>query len=397
MPIAYCTILASNYLPKALALADSLARHHPDARLHVLLVDAPVTGRITGLPRLDNVSYVGTDRLGLPVPEVHRLATIYDLVEFATAVKPLLLTELLRTSEQVAYLDPDTFVTAPMAELPGAVAASEGGILLTPHFLHPLPDDAPESDGHLLTVGVYNLGFVAVDRRAQPFLDWWWGHLREECLFDYLSGLFVDQKWVDIGAVLFAAKTFRHHGYNVSIVNLHERPVDTDEHGYLVTSTGDRLRLYHFHAFDAHQPEELSTRHTTSTAGFRQQSQALDMLCKEYADVVLGAEAQLPPASPYPYATDTRGRRLSRQLRRAWRLEDQAGALLPSPFDAAQADAWESWRRGAWKRVGRNLAVDAAKSVRVTLPEEYGRLRARFPGLTRRMRERYVGDDGIWG
>lgn len=395
MPVAYCTILASNYLPKALTLAESLARHHPDSRLHVLLIDAPVTEDIRDLPRLDNVEYVGTDRLGLPDREVRRLATIYDLVELATAIKPLLLGQLLLDSEQAAYLDPDTFVTAPMHELSPALAASEGGILLTPHFLRPLPDEAPETDGHLLTVGVYNLGFAAVDRRARPFLDWWWGHLREECLFDYLSGLFVDQKWVDVGAVLFAAATFRHPGYNVSIVNLHERPVGSGPEGW--TAGEQPLRLYHFHAFDAHDPSQLSTRGTTSTARLREENEALDLLCKEYAALVLAAEAQLPPASSYPYATDTRGRHLSRQLRRAWRLQDRAGASPPSPFDPAQAGAWDAWRKRAWRQVGRNLAVDAAKSMRIALPEEYGRLRARFPGLTRRMRERYVGDDGIWG
>ena len=61
----------------------------------------------------------------------------YDLVEFATAVKPLLLRALLQTTEQVFYLDPDTFVTSPMTELGPALEASSGGILLTPHFLSP--------------------------------------------------------------------------------------------------------------------------------------------------------------------------------------------------------------------------------------------------------------------
>jgi hypothetical protein len=39
----------------------------------------------------------------------------YDLVEFATAVKPLLLTALLERTEQVFYLDPDTYVTSPIS------------------------------------------------------------------------------------------------------------------------------------------------------------------------------------------------------------------------------------------------------------------------------------------
>ncbi len=95
-----------------------------------------------------------------------RLATIYDLVELATAVKPLLLKALLADAEQAAYLDPDTYVTSPMVELSPDLEATDGGILLTPHFLDPVPPGAELTEGHLLTVGVYNLGFCAVDRRA---------------------------------------------------------------------------------------------------------------------------------------------------------------------------------------------------------------------------------------
>src|SRR5690606_34477315 len=104
--------------------------------------------------------------------QVLALATYYDLVEFATAIKPLVFKRLLEESEHVFYLDPDTFAVSAMPELLPELQASEGGILLTPHFLHPLPPDAPVSEGHLLTVGVFNLGFGGFDRRAVEALDW---------------------------------------------------------------------------------------------------------------------------------------------------------------------------------------------------------------------------------
>ena len=61
----------------------------------------------------------------------------YDLVEFATAMKPLLLQKLLEQYEQVAYLDPDTYQVSPMVELGPALDAGSG-IVLTPHYLSPL-------------------------------------------------------------------------------------------------------------------------------------------------------------------------------------------------------------------------------------------------------------------
>jgi hypothetical protein len=394
---AYFTILSTNYLPKALTLADSLQRHHPGSELVVVVIDALRDDQLPALPPQRGVRQVSTTITGLPEHTVRQLATIYDLVEFATAIKPLVFRRLLEDSEQAVYLDPDTYLTAPMVELPGDLAATTGGILLTPHFLHPVTGDAQLSEGHLLTVGVYNLGFGAVDRRARDFLDWWWRHLEWECLWEPLSGLFVDQKWVDIGSVLFHAGAWQHPGYNVSVANLHERPIARDEDGFVVAGTGERLRLFHFHAFDTSRPEELSTRFDTSTAQLRT-AEAVDALCREYADQLLRHEKDLAPAPPYPYARDTTGRRISRQLRRAYRVQLQAGAQLPSPFVAGDAEDFARWRRrSAWRSEGKELLGDAAKSVRIALPEEYGRLKERLPGLAEKVRGRFVRSSGIWG
>jgi hypothetical protein len=395
--IAYATILSTNYLAKALTLADTLQRHHPGARLTVLVIDSADAAHLSGVRR-EGVEIVGTDVLGLPHRDVLRLATIYDLVEFATAVKPLLLKALLAHSEQAAYLDPDTYVTSPMVELSPDLEATEGGILLTPHFLDPVPGDAELTEGHLLTVGVYNLGFCAVDRRALPFLDWWWGHLEHECLWDPLSGLFVDQKWCDIGSVTFRAGAWRHRGYNVSVANLHERPIVLDDSGYGIAGHADRLRLFHFHAFDTSRPEELSTRLATSTAHLRTEGTAIDQLCREYAAALIAHEQALPPPVAYPYWTDTRGRRVSRQLRRAWRIEERRSAEpLPSPFLPEEAAAYDAWRRRALRTEARELVGDAVKSARLALPEEYGRLRDRFPRLVGRLRGAATKNaDGIW-
>jgi hypothetical protein len=396
----FCTILSTNYLAKALTLADSLQRHHPGARLVVLVIDSPDAVHLRGVDR-PGVEIVGTDVLGLPRERVRHLAAAYDLVELATAVKPPLLRRLLTEGEQAIYLDPDTFVTSPMEELLPDLARTEGGILLTPHFLEPVPDGAELSEGHLLTVGVYNLGFCAVDRRAGDFLDWWWGHLQEQCLWDPMSGLFVDQKWCDIGSVIFRAGAWRHRGYNVGVANLHERPVVLDAHGYAIAGSADRLRLFHFHAFDPRRPEELSTRLTSSTAHLRTEGSAVDALCREYAEGVLTHERSLPEPLAYPYAHDTRGRRISRQLRRAYRVtaaqRAESGAPpLPSPFLPEQAEEFATWRRRAFGTEARELVGDAVKSARLTLPEEYERLRARFPRALSSLRGSFVRSGGIW-
>jgi hypothetical protein len=389
---AYCTILARNYLRQALALSESLREHGSEIPLTVFLTDARDD---TDLPEVPGVSWMHPGMLDLPERKALELAMSYDLVEFATAVKPLVLRRLLEEHEQVAYLDPDTYVVSPMEELGPALEASAGGLLLTPHYLRPTPPNSAFGEGHLLHVGAYNLGFCAVDRRAGEFLEWWWGHLSAECLHDPIAGLFVDQKWVDLGSVLFGGSGLRHPGYNVNVANLHERPIARDGNGYYMAGTEDRLRLFHFHAFDPSRPQELSTRFNAN--GMRADDGALAELCEAYAEVVLGKESQIGPQPDYIYDFDSTGRRIPRRLRHAYRVTALAEpGTLPSPFVPAEAEDYERWRHGARGLTGRLILSDLAKGIRCAVPEEYGNLKRRLPGLTRRLRGRVVEKSGMW-
>jgi hypothetical protein len=390
----YCTILARNYLPSALTLADSLIRHGAEAPLAVFVTDA-LPG--TELPEIDGVRWMRPASLDLPERTALELAMSYDLVEFATALKPLVLQALLREYEQVFYLDPDTYQVSDMDEL-GPALEGGTGILLTPHYLEPSPPGNAFAEGHLLSVGVYNLGFCGVNRDAGRFLEWWWGHLRTECLHDPLSGLFVDQKWMDVGSVLFAATPLRHYGYNVGVANIHERPLARDSDGYLIASNGDRLRLFHFHAFKPEQPEQLYNRVSTGAGPQLATSEALNELSHEYAARVLDKRRLLGPQPPYVYARDTTGRRITRRMRHAYRAAVLADAeAVPSPFVAAEAAAYERWRRGAWKLASELVVSDLAKGARCAMPDEYDAVKHRFPKLTRSLRGRYLEDTGIWG
>ena len=49
--------------------------------------------------------------------EFHHMATIYDVLELATAVKPWVLRHLLETDDVVCYLDPDIEVFGSLAPL----------------------------------------------------------------------------------------------------------------------------------------------------------------------------------------------------------------------------------------------------------------------------------------
>jgi hypothetical protein len=327
---------------------------------------------------------------------VLNLAMCYDLVEFATAVKPLVLQKLLLDYEEAVYLDPDTYVVSDMVEL-GPALDESAGIVLTPHYLEPSPPGYQFSEGHVLHVGVYNLGFCAVNRNAGELLTWWWKHLESECLLEPLAGLFVDQKWMDLGSVLFNATTLRHYGYNVGVANLHERPIASDSTGYYIASTGDRLRLLHFHAFDPHRPEQFYTRPSTNTGYRPEVSGALETLSAEYAKALISKREQLGPQPRYIYGFDTSGRRLTRRMRHAYRFALRAREDgVPSPFVPEEAAAYEEWRRSVRRLVGRLMLSDVAKGLRCALPEEYYALKRNLPGVAQALRTRYLESTGKW-
>ena len=390
----HCTILARNYLPSALTLSDSLRRYGNGTPLVVFVTDATPQ---TELPEIDGVRWMLPASLELPERTLLELLMFYDLVGFATSVKPLILQSLLRDYEQVVYLDPDTYLVSGMAELEPALDDG-AGIVLTPHYLTPPPPGSAFSEGHLLHAGVYNLGFCAVNRGADELLRWWWNHLRSECLHDPLSGLFVDQKWMDIGSVLFGAHVLRHYGYNVGAGNVRERPLALDSDGYYIASNGDRLRLFHFHAFDPHQPESLFNRLRTRAGPVRADNEALKKLCREYAEAVTEKRRQLGSQPPYIYSADTTGRPISRHMRHAYRVSALADpGRLPSPFLPDEAADYERWRRSAVPLAGRLAMSDMAKGLRCALPDEYDAIKHRFPSLMRRLRGRYLEDTGLWG
>ena len=388
------TILARNYLPNALTLSDTLRRHGNGTPLVVFLTDATPQ---TELPELDGVRWMRPSSLELPERTVLELLMSYDLVEFATAVKPLVFQSLLRDHEEVVYLDPDTYLVSAMVELGPALAGADP-VVLTPHYLTAPPPGSDFTEGHLLQVGVYNLGFCAVNRHADELLRWWWEHLRRECLHDPLSGLFVDQKWMDVGSVLFGARVLRHHGYNAGVGNVHERPLARDSDGYYIASNGDRLRLFHFHAFDPQRPESLYNRLRTRNGSTRMDNESLQSLCKQYAAEVLAKRELIGPQPTYIYNADTKGRPISRRMRHAYRvaaLGDPGG--VPSPFIEEEAADYDRWRRSALRLAGRLTLSDVAKGLRCAMPEEYDKVKQRFPRLMRRLRGRYLEDSGHWG
>lgn len=380
----YCTVVAQNYLPQALALYASVQEHSPETQLTIMVVDGDRKDLEVGRP---NLRVVGIDYLGLEQREVLNLATIYDVVEFSTSIKPLFFLALLDEFTRVAYLDPDTFVVSPLSELEGAI--DQHGIVLTPHFLEPIaPDSEVVSEVHSLTVGVHNLGFGAFGQASRPFLGWWWSHLRRECLIYPLLSIFVDQKWTDIGAVLFGAHSWRHGGYNVGPWNLHEREIVKRNDRLEIMSTGDPLRLVHFSGFDPHDPDAISVRLSVSLRGAGGATEEFRALSHQYAACVLRAQAEIGAPPAYRFAEDTLGRSLSKRLRKTYRrdLLEDGSDHLPSPFLESERREFSRWRRNSLVRGLKITMADVALAAKYALPDEFKFVKKHMPAIATRLR-----------
>ena len=170
-----CTIIARNYLAHARVLAESFLEHHPDGTFTTLLLD-DFEQEID--EENEPFQIVRVDEIGLAVRELHDMAMIYQVLEFATAVKPWFLRALLDGGkDHVAYFDPDIRIFASLDDV--ASLAREHSIVLTPHVTSPLPRDGLEpSERTILRAGMFNLGFIAVGEDARGFLDWWTVRLR---------------------------------------------------------------------------------------------------------------------------------------------------------------------------------------------------------------------------
>jgi hypothetical protein len=377
----YCTIVARNYLPQALSLYASIREHEKDRDLYILIVDGARPDLEQNRPRLKMVT---TEFLGLDTRELDNLAMIYDIVEFSTSVKPLLLTRLLEQYEQAVYLDPDTFVVSPLSELEALV--DEHGVVLTPHFQEPIkPGESHISEVHSLTVGVHNLGFCAVGRQGLPFLRWWWSHLERECLIYPLLGLFVDQKWTDIGSMLFSAHSLKHYGYNVGPWNLHERQFVREGQRWKMLQPDQDLRLYHFSGFNPLAPDEISVRFNMDLRGSGLASQALMELSDRYSTIVLEARDILGEPPAYLFDRDSAGKKLSTQLRRVYRqqLVSQGNSGLPSAFASAERRQFAAWRWGTLAARVRLSAGDSSIAAKYAFPDTFHRFRRSLPALFR--------------
>jgi hypothetical protein len=322
----FFTSICANYLPKAMALAESVKRHCPQARFVLCLVEREVHPAAAAFGHFDEVVLAkdaGWDNFDA-------FMFRHSIVEASTAVKPRFMQHLVEThpdADKFVYLDPDVLVYSDLSELEALL--DRESIVLCPHLLRPGNIDMEISS---LAHGSYNLGFLAVSRsdNARAFLQWWADRLFLYCYDDKSRGIFTDQKWIDLAPSFFDVHILKHHGYDFATWSLLGSDLRPDGAGGYVVN-GDPLRFIHFSGLDSGTidkaigwwltPDNRDT-FVALYAGYR-------ALLEQHGQGTLGR-------TPWSYACYDDGRAIAREARVAYR--DQANwARIPAPFAAGDA------------------------------------------------------------
>ncbi len=335
------TIVAHNYIPRAEIVADTFLAHHPASTFYIVVTDYPLQVKLrqAGDRRLVPITDIGFGAEGFEY-----MATFYNVMEFATAIKPFALRHFLRTAGCVLYLDPDIEVFAPLDPL--IEATRRASISLTPHCLAPIARDGCQpSEAGIMMAGIYNLGYVGVAEGAEPFLEWWSSRLRRDAITDPGNHIFTDQRWIDLCIPLFQPHIETSPSYNVAYWNLDQRPITRVGGKYMVND--EPLRFFHFSGYDPKQPHWISKHQPTAPRVVLSCHPVLADLFGEYGAKLLALTPEESPA-PYGWSQAIPGLTLTDAVRRCFRDEvlradAGRGEMPPSPFRVGGPHQFMRW------------------------------------------------------
>ena len=326
-----CTSICANYLPKALVLAKSVKKYIKDATFVVSLVEKEIPQYVRQHEEFDYV-VLGKE---LGFDNFDRFIFKHSIVEASTAVKGQLfryLYEKFPEEEQFVYLDPDIRVYDDFIQLKELLKTRP--IILCPHLLEPGNIDMElSSTAH----GVYNLGFLAVNRdeEAQKFINWWADRLYLFCYDDILKGIFTDQKWIDLAPCFFDVEIFKHKGYDFATWSLMNSDVKEKEGKIFIGN--DPLRFIHFSGYDSGTIDWAIDKWLPN-----KENNPFVELYKTYSKEMDDAGQNEMGKHPWGYQFYASGEKIENKIRNAYRENYDVQFSIENPFE--YSNEWFSSR-----------------------------------------------------
>ena len=214
MPFNFCTISTKSHLFKVKALRDSLFLVNPSFLFHVLVVDR---GETIPQDASDSISYYPLHVLISPLSQSITEKYQHNLDKLRWSLKPIFMTYLLENgqSDQLIYLDNDIAFFNDFSFLFELLQSKP--ILLTPHHYPRYSNKMQNWLEANFKVGLYNAGFIGVNKNAIPTLEWWANCCLYRCEKSAWRGLFDDQKYLDLFPIIEPnSLVLQHQGCNVA-------------------------------------------------------------------------------------------------------------------------------------------------------------------------------------
>lgn len=244
----FCTIITADYLPYAQALHYSLSKFNRDICLQILISD--VHKEDLPLKEIDNhcILHFTED-----VCKSGTAKEIFDKYhseyhdEFRWSMKSVFLCYLIKAKEfeKVIYTDCDIFFFNDYNFL--FKELDENNILLTPHWRSMNPEFDTGNFKILFSEGLFNAGFVAINKDGITAMDWWAKVCLFSCAKDLFEGQYDDQAFLDVLPIYFdKVKVLKHRGCNVAIWNKVECKRVVQKDGSILINNEFPIIFIHF-------------------------------------------------------------------------------------------------------------------------------------------------------
>lgn len=240
--IYFCTYFDINYLPRAMAMYNSLLLHCEEFHLYMLCFDDESVESIESL-NLKHATVIpsntfesGDERLSSTKKDRTRLEYYYT----CGPSLPLYILKNFPDVDMITYLDADLFFYSNPRPLIDEIDGYSIGITL-----HNFPEHraAPST-------GKYNVGWLSFrrDQNGLSCLRWWREKCIEWCYERFENGKYADQLYLDEWPTLFAGvKVLSHKGANVAAWNIVDYDIYDGDNAVMVS--GFPLIFYHYHGF----------------------------------------------------------------------------------------------------------------------------------------------------
>jgi hypothetical protein len=208
----FCSYFDSNYLPRALALYQSLVTHCDGFRFFVLCLDREVRKQLQDAS-LENVCAITLDQLEAFEPALLTVKDSRTPAEYYFTCGPSFIRYTLMNcpgGTVLTYLDADLYFFASPRPLLEILGSDSIGIIENRY---------PRRHPDWLRFGKYNVGWISFrrDERAEACLAWWSRQCIQWCFDRTENGRYADQKYLDEWPERFpGVRILNHKGANVA-------------------------------------------------------------------------------------------------------------------------------------------------------------------------------------